>query len=135
MSRPMRALVEMIAFRIATGSDHFTLRAEEIYDEDPSVADLMHYARVFRFPQFQTLHISSPTAFYAPKDGTWIQEAIQKKTTKYSPASCRNVILLVDGALYLDEEQIDAFAAHFKPVECPFLQLWVSKPNALVRLK
>jgi hypothetical protein len=125
----------MIAFRVATGSDYFTLRAEEVYDEDPSVADLMHSAHVFTSPQCSTLHISSPSAFYAPRDGTWIQEAVQKKTAKYSPASCRDVILLVDGAFYLDEEQIDAFAAHFKPEECPFLQLWISKPNGLVRLK
>jgi hypothetical protein len=125
----IQELARLVASRSSKLHGQLTILAEEIYDEFPKLVSTFNYVRCLRMPPVTDIFVSNTTFCYLPRDGRWIQDAIAKKLNRVAD------LLVVDGGCYVDREQVDAFAAVFRPDTCPFKQLWIVNTHEVFRIK
>lgn len=119
----------------APKSGYIVMDGVEIWDVSPRIASLVHYFSIFRLP-CERLDINSMAAWWAPRDGRWIEEAVSAKIKKYGIGSyVASLTLVVDGMAYLDTEQIAAYRDKLALEPLPFADLWAVAMGKAYRLK
>jgi len=73
--------------------------------------------------------------FWAPSDGSWIEEAVVKKAQAYDAALCARLLLVIDGLYHLDGEQMVAYRAASSADSVPFAELWAVTMGRACRSK
>jgi hypothetical protein len=130
-------LLRLAEIIVATApvNGYFLLRGVEIYDYSPEVAACVHYFRIWRLPG-SILKVHSSHSFWSPADGRWILDAVENKAKKYRNGTlASNLMLIVDGLIYLDSEQIESFRRNVIPEQIPFPEVWVVSMGRAHRVK
>ncbi|HEY5175153.1 MAG TPA: hypothetical protein VII95_06255, partial [Terriglobales bacterium] len=118
----------------APSDGHRHLRGVEIYKYSPEVARQVDYFRVRRCSS-ATLAVHSSCLFWAPKDGSWVEEAVAKKAQTYDVALCARFLLVIDGLCHLDGEQMTAYRAATPADSISFAEVWAVTMGRAYRLK
>ena len=108
----------------APNAGHLRLSGVEIYNYDAALAEIVWCFRIFRLCSAE-LQIGSVTTWWGPHDGIWIQQAVERKSNKYSRNDSGRWILIVDGLAHLNHDQIAAFRATSPSLSIPFAEIWV----------
>jgi hypothetical protein len=118
----------MILKAVATGRNQ-TLRYDEIYEKSSEVAANVHDILISHHEIISGVEIDIPAGSTIPPDGRWIEEGILKKAVKYGGTDAVKGLTLVIGVAGLvDDEQIKAFQAAYRPEALPFSQIWIVTP-------
>jgi hypothetical protein len=124
----LKVLNEMILKAVATGRNQ-TLRYDEIYEKSSEVAANVHDILISHHEIISGVEIDIPAGSTIPPDGRWIEEGILKKAVKYGGTDAVKGLTLVIGVAGLvDDEQIKAFQAAYRPEALPFSQIWIVTP-------
>jgi len=118
----------------APSDGHRHLRGVEIYKYSPEVARQVDYFRVRRCSSAM-LAVHSSCLFWAPKDGSWVEEAVAKKAQTYDAALCARFLLVIDGLCHLDGEQMTAYRAAAPADRISFAEVWAVTMGRAYRLK
>lgn len=113
------------------------LNYEEIGAYFPELARYVHYIIITHYEGIEDVDVDIPShASALPSDGRWIEEGIHKKAQKYGGAeSVKNLMLVIDVAGVVDDEQIDAFRAANPEEGLPFFEIWIVAFHGMVCLK
>lgn len=105
------------------GSAH--LHDWELFEYDEFLSRHLITVSVYRFEGIGGPFASIPLSAWIPGDGTWIQGAVDKKVATYEPSFASTLILAVDTALLVHQDQIAAFVEHCRTARYPFREIWV----------
>jgi hypothetical protein len=135
--RTQASLIGKLAELIASN----TLKSHYRYITDVEIYKALHEAsriitgiRVYRLPT-SALQVGSVRSWYAPRDGRWIAEIARKKLNRYESKVVSNLVLVIDGQVHLDSEQINAFCATLTQRDIPFLEIWTVTMGKAYRLR
>ena len=116
-------LADIIA-ALAPSTGNVYLRDTDIYKYSSGVTRLAYNVSVTRQSE-PAPEVRSALSFYLPHDGRWIEEAVAKKVEKYRGGTLsKKLLLVIDGLVHLDSEQIEAFRATNRSNPSPFSEIW-----------
>lgn len=135
MDKELIAALAKIIAAFAPSEGYRSVRGEEIYRYSPEVSRRVNYFRTYRAPSSR-LDVHSSCGFWAPNDGSWIEEAVTKKATTYRDMTlCSKLLLVIDGLHHLDSEQMTAYRIGTPEDKIPFGELWAVTMGRAYRLK
>lgn len=128
MTRPQ---VEQLADVIVQkwGERDVTLRYDDIYEQSPELADLVHTIVIARPGLFCGMQIDIPAGGAIPPDGRWIEEGIRHKLARYGgEEAVRDLTLIIRVAGFVDDDQVAAFQRAFCDANLPFAEIYINTP-------
>jgi len=134
MDRTVISELANIIVATAPSDGHRHLGGVDIYNYSPEVARQVDYFRIRRCSS-ATLAVHSSCLFWAPADGSWVEEAVAKKAKAYDTALCARLLLVIDGLCHLDAEQMTAYRATTPADRISFAEVWAVTMGRAYRLK
>ena len=128
MTRPQ---VEQLADVIVRkwGERDVTLRYDDIYEQSPELAELVHTIVIARPGLFCGMQIDIPAGGAIPPDGRWIEEGIRHKLARYGgEEAVRDLTLIIGVAGFVDDDQVAAFQRAFCDANLPFAEIYINTP-------
>jgi hypothetical protein len=116
------ALAEVIV-RLAPPTGSMCIDGCKLYGLSPQLSEVVNFVSIFRLP-YERLEVHGSQSWWAPRDGIWIETAVNKKLAHYG-GNCSGLTLIVDGLSHLDAEQIEAFRGVYRTSSTSFDSLWV----------
>jgi hypothetical protein len=109
----------------------------ELYEFDPDLSRVVISFSVVHLEALDGLDVAIPFSSFVPRDGRWIQEAIDRKLRKYGgPAAVERITLVIGALGFIDAGQIMAFQRQYPPDTLPFEEIWlVTAFHGVVPLK
>jgi hypothetical protein len=132
-NRHSKRLAEIIAQEIPANG-YLCIGGNELYDYSPQLSEIVNYVSMYRF-DFLTLAVHSTCSCWIPRDGRWIEDALEKKLQRYGSRAASGMILVIDGFWHLDGEQMDAFRASKGAEKILFGEVWAVSMGKAHRLK
>jgi hypothetical protein len=105
------------------------LRGTDLYAFSPELAKSISLISVLHSPHMKRLDVQVDLWTWGPRDGRWIEEAINLKLAKYGgPQAVEDLTLVIGALAFVDREQIKAFQETNPPDTLPFAEIWIVSP-------
>jgi hypothetical protein len=116
-------LVEVTSNEVISTNRRVTFR--EICKFSAQLAKYFNDVFLFHQRSIRGVQVDLAEGRRLPSDGRWIEEGIRRKEEKYGRQNIENVMLVIDFAAFVDQEQISSFRAANPAASLPFSELWI----------
>ena len=109
----------------APENTYTTYRDLQLYEFSPKLSESVLSVRVVKSKELNGISLACTRAGYVPRDGSWIEESLEKKNQHYSPEAASAVGLIIVASPFIDRDQIRSFREQGSACSSPFRDIYL----------